>query len=162
MASRVCFNRHQKNQTASDYMRRKKALTLYSNTSDLEENIIKDASGCLIQAKNYDTLLDITKGSTIFNNKYLNNTSKVLYSGESYQMFYTQKDLSGENLIISNYGGDINTLDASNLSTVVIDISNTVFNQSCGTEKEKTVPEDMIQGDLLDGFAYPYKIHMPT
>jgi hypothetical protein len=160
MASRICFNRHQKNQSSSDHLRRKKAMTLYTSPN-LEGNIISDTCGCLLQTRSYETLLDITKGGTIYNNIYASDTDAVTYSGESYQMYYTQKDLSGEILITSNYGGSINQLDPTDDTTVVIDLSNTVFNQLCGSKISKTIPDEMIRGDLLNGFAYPNKIQLP-
>jgi hypothetical protein len=162
MACRICFNRHQQNQSSSDYIRKKKAVAMYTSPN-LEGTIIKNEYGRVLQTRSYATLMDLAKGGTIYNNKkkYATNTTPASYSIESYQMYYTQKDVCGDKLIVSNYNGIMNQLDPDDESTVIINISSESLNHSCGQNKKKTVTKCMFPGDALEGFIYPYKIQLP-
>ena len=163
MASMRCFNNKKTEITAADQIKKKKVLTIFNSTSTLEHTFVKDVSGCLRQTKNYETLTNITKGAQMYNN-ICNSVKDTTYNGESYEMAYAVKDMSGEIVITSNYDASINVLN--DVDTVVVDPNHIIFTDGCSKQENKVLDTDKsihnIKSDLLNNYVYSSKIQMPT
>jgi hypothetical protein len=174
MASNRCFTTSNKTiQNASDYSTSIKQQTIYK---DVAQNMSSSQSGnpkkndgnyynnnfgvisssntntngCLVNAKNYELLLDVTKGQSLYNaNNGINQESEYVHENDAWagNLFSVNYNEKGVNVVVdtSYNGGNANkviypqpiTASAADLSAntsypgVIVDPSYMIFYEPC-------------------------------
>jgi hypothetical protein len=212
MAGNKCFDNFALNNSSSDYVNRLRQTTIYHNwacksyttgdTNPVKKNgyqyndnfgitkITNVQEGCLKFAKNYQLLLDITKGS-VFVNDAVNNSFDSYQdslSGNFYSIDYSN---NGVNVVVdtSYNAGNANkiifpmTQSQTTAQTnwtglypgVVVDPSYTIFNDNCSKSNNKNswnrlvkigfqhtyLYKKALESGPLNGFSYPSQVKFP-
>lgn len=212
MAGNNCFDNFNSMESSSDYINRIRQTTIYNNwacksfsaggeTNPVKKNgyryndnfgitkITNTQEGCLKFAKNYDLLLDITKGNMYAIDSVYNkfDSYQDALSGNFYSVDYSKNNV---NVVVdtSYNAGNTNKIifpiqnaDEADISWngiypgVIVDPSSNIFYDNCSNKNNKNSWTKLVEIDFqhtnfykkalestpLNGFRYPAQVNFP-